>query len=73
MENIGNVRRKSVSVKEYTLKDLAGIYETSLYLMRKKIAKVKKTLGKREGYFYDTKQVERIFALVPLPSHVDII
>lgn len=68
-----NVRRKRICVKTYKLKDLAGIYEVSLYYMRKFIFKHKKAVGKREGHYYSTEQVSRIFKLVQLPSHVEIV
>jgi hypothetical protein len=47
-----SVKRKSCCIKEYTLKDIAGIYEVSLYIMRKRLSKIKTALGKRDGYFY---------------------
>lgn len=67
------VKRTSVSIKEYTLKDIAGIYEVSLYIMRKRLKALKKALGKREGYFYRAEQVRLIFENIKLPSHVDIV
>ena len=68
------VKRKSVSIQEYTLKDLAGIYEISLYRMRKKLAKIKMAIGERKnGNYYETEQVVLIFQNVKLPSHVEII
>jgi len=67
------VKRKSCCIKEYTLKELAGIYEVSLYIMRKRLKAIKKALGKRDGNFYKTEQVKLIFDTVKLPSHIDIV
>lgn len=73
MERKENVGIRRVPIKAYTLKDLAGIYETSLYHMRKRLKKIKKAVGEREGYFYEIEQVRKIFKLEPLPSHIEII
>ena len=63
-----NTSKKSVTVKAYKLKEIAELYRVSLYLMRRLISKNKKAIGKREGYFYSTEQVEKIFQLIKLPS-----
>lgn len=65
-------RRKTVVVQQYTLKQLAEIYCVTRYMMRNRIKKIKKEIGRRYGYYYDTSQVEKIFNLIKLPSNVDI-
>lgn len=66
-------KRRTLVVKEYTLNDLAEVYEMSKYRFRSRIGKFKKEIGKRVGYFYDTNQVRKIFELIPLPSDIDLI
>lgn len=72
MDAQGN-KRRTLHIKEYTLQDLADVYEMSKYRMRCRIAKYKKQIGKREGYFYEIEQVRIIFQLIPLPSDIDIV
>jgi hypothetical protein len=72
MDAQGN-KRRTLIVKEYTLHDLALVYEMSKYRMRCRIAKYKKEVGKRIGYFYETEQVRKIFQLIPLPSDIDLV
>ena len=67
-EQKNNTSKRSVTVKAYKLKEIAELYRVSLYLMRRLISKNKKAIGKREGYFYSTEQVEKIFQLIKLPS-----
>ncbi len=66
-------QRRSVIVKSYKLKELALIYRVSCYLMRLMISKHKKSIGKREGYYYQTEQVIKIFSLLKPPSDIDIV
>lgn len=66
-------KRKYIVIKNYKLKDLADIYRISKYLMRALILKHKKQIGKRDGHFYYTEQVQRIFELIKLPSDTTII
>lgn len=73
METGENNKRKYIVTKNYKLKDLADIYRVSKYLMRVWIAKHKKKIGKREGHFYQTEQVQLIFELIKLPSDTIII
>jgi hypothetical protein len=68
-----SVERKRYCIKEYKLKELADIYEVSMYRMRKKLKAIAKVLGKRIGYYYNCTQVKIIFEQVPLPSHIEII
>ncbi len=68
MDEQKNTFKKSVVIKNYKLKELAYLYCVSNYRMRKLIFKIKKAIGKREGYFYSTEQVEKIFRLIKLPS-----
>lgn len=73
METGENDKRKYIVIKNYKLKDLADIYRISKYLMRVWILKHKKQIGKREGHFYHTEQVQIIFELIKLPSDTTII
>lgn len=66
-------KRRTLVVKEYTLTDLAQVYEMSKYRLRTRLAKYKKEIGKRAGYFYETEQVRKIFQLIPLPSDIDLV
>lgn len=68
-----SVERKRYCIKEYKLKELAEIYEISLYRMRQKLKAIAKVLGKRIGHYYNCLQVKLIFETVPLPSHIEII
>lgn len=67
------IKRRKVVIQSYKLKELADIYKISKYLMRSLIAKHKKAIGKREGYFFRSEQVAKIFLLIKPPSDVDII
>jgi len=68
-----NSKQRNVIVKSYKLKELADFYQVSNYLMRKLIAKHKRAIGKREGYYYRPDQVVLIFDLIKPPSNVKII
>lgn len=68
-----DAKRRTVVTQPYKLKELALLYRVSCYLMRKMLAKNKKAIGKREGYFYNTEQVEKIFGLYKLPSDIDLV
>jgi hypothetical protein len=68
-----DAKRRTVVIMSYKLKELAGIYKTSLYLMRRSLEEHKRAIGKRKGYFYKTEQVELIFQLIALPSDVDLV
>ncbi len=72
METQGKKRRILV-LKEYTLTDLAQFYDMSRYRLRTRLAKYKKEIGKRTGYFYEIEQVRKIITLIPLPSDIDIV
>lgn len=69
----GEKKRRTLVVKEYTLHELAIVYEMSKYRLRCRIEAHKKEVGKRTGYFYKTQQVLKIFSLIPLPSDIDLI
>lgn len=73
MDKDRNVRRKRICVKSYKLRDLAKIYDVSLYIMRRLITRVQFTIGKREGHYYSAEQVEQIFKLIKLPSNIEIV
>jgi hypothetical protein len=73
METGENDKRKYIVIKNYKLKDLADIYRISKYLMRVWIFKHHKKVGKREGHYYQTEQVQIIFDLIKLPSDTTII
>lgn len=66
--------RRTVIVTSYTLQELAFVvYGISKYHMRKLLDKHKDKIGERDGYFYETDQVRKIFELIPLPSNVDLV
>lgn len=65
-------KRNVIVIQQYTLKDLADIYCVTKYIMRNRIKKLKKEIGKRTGYYYETEQVEKIFNLIKLPSNVEL-
>jgi len=65
-------QKRVVIIMDYTLTELANIYCISPYMMRNKIKKIEKHLGKRTGYYYQTEQVEKIFRLIMLPSNIDL-
>jgi hypothetical protein len=68
-----NVRKRRISVKDYSLKQLAILYNVSRYIFRRKLAPHQAAIGKRNGQFYDPYQVELIFRLIPLPSHIEVV
>jgi hypothetical protein len=55
-------------VKPYTTKELAGLYEISPRVFLKWIKPFKNRIGKRNGWFYNLLQVERIFAALGTPK-----
>ena len=64
---------KKVIIQDYNLKELAAIYNLSKYLLRNKMKSYEDQIGKRTGYEYSPAQVELIFRLVKLPSHIQIV
>lgn len=73
MDTKENGKQKNVIIKSYKLKELADFYQVSNYLMRRLIAKHKKVIGKREGYYFRPDQVLKIFELIKPPSNIHII
>lgn len=65
-------KRNIVVIQQYTLTDLADIYCVTKYIMRNRIKKIKNEIGERDGYYYETEQVEKIFNLIKLPSNVEL-
>ncbi len=72
-QNRESVVKKTITVKSYKLKELANIYDVSLYIMRGLIKAHTKKIGRREGYYYRTEQVQTIFGLIKLPSNINIL
>lgn len=68
-----NTRIKRIIIQPYNLKELAAIYGMTLYRMRRSLQPHMKRLGKREGYFFTTKQVILILRFVKLPSNVEVV
>lgn len=68
-----NSRIKRIIIKPYNLKELAEIYGLTLYRMRRALKPHLAHLGKRDGYFFATKQVTKIFKFVKLPSNVKVV
>lgn len=67
-DSSGLPKKIFVAIKDYKLKELAAIYKVSEYRMRKRIKSKIKQIGKMDGYYYATEQVEKIFKLFVLPS-----
>jgi hypothetical protein len=65
--------KKIVSIRDYKLKELAGVYGLSPYLMRKRIKKHLKKIGEPDGQYYLFEQVQKIFELIKLPSNIIIV
>jgi hypothetical protein len=65
--------KKIVSLRDYKLKELAGVYGLSPYLMRKRIKKHQKKIGDPDGQYYLFEQVQKIFELIKLPSNVVVV
>lgn len=65
-------KKRVVVIQQYTLLDLANIYCVTKYMMRNRITKIKKEIGKRTGNYYETEQVEKIFRLIMLPSNIEL-
>lgn len=68
-----NIRTKRIIIKPYNLKELADIYGMTLYRMRRSLHPLKARLGKKEGYFFTTKQVHLILRFVKLPSNIEVV
>ncbi|MDP2385693.1 MAG: hypothetical protein Q8M29_04940 [Bacteroidota bacterium] len=67
------IRTKRIVIKSYNLTQLAEIYGMTLYRMRRALHPLKVRLGKKEGYFYTTKQVTLILRFVKLPSNIEVV
>lgn len=72
-DSSGLPKKTFVVVKDYKLKELAAIYKISEYRMRIRIKRIIKQIGKMDGYYYQTEQVEKIFKLIVLPSDTFIL
>ena len=68
-----NVRRKRISVQDYNFKELAEIYNVSRYLLHRKLFPHRAVIGEPKGYYYEASQVQLIFKLIALPSHIEIV
>lgn len=75
MSDVGkdSTRIKKVVVKSYHLRELAAIYDKTVYRMRKSLRPHKIRIGNKEGYYYTIEQVTLIFRLVQLPSNVELV
>lgn len=72
-DSSGLPKKTFVVIRDYKLKELAAIYKISEYRMRKHIKSKIKQIGKMDGYYYETEQVEKIFKLFVLPSDTIIL
>lgn len=63
--------RRVVEVKAYSIGELASLYEISVRTMNRWLRPHLERIGKREGRFYNVKQVEFIFEHFGLPKDYD--
>lgn len=56
-----------IKVKPYNLKELCRLYDMSPYTMRRNLRALEELLGKREGYYFNARQVHIIFRELGLP------
>jgi hypothetical protein len=61
-------KQNHISVKFYTLKELAEIYKVCIPTFKRMIAPYEEIIGKHKGRYYTITQVKLIFQYVDLPS-----
>ena len=62
------LEKHHISIKPYTLKELADIYKVSVPTFKRKLAPYEHRLGEHAGRYYSIGQVKLIFQYVDLPS-----
>jgi hypothetical protein len=72
-ENWNKIQKKlqqqnHISIKFYTLKELAEIYKVCIPTFKRMIAPYEGLIGKHKGRYYTITQVKLIFQYVDLPS-----
>ena len=68
MENTENIKeKKQIQIRTYSNKELCVLYGTNRHTLRKWLAPYEKEIGKRCGYLYFPKQVEKIFEKLGVP------
>lgn len=66
-----STERKKVSIKAYSIGELAALYEISVRTMNRWLKPHLEKVGKREGRFYSIKQVSVIFEQLGMPGDFD--
>jgi uncharacterized protein YjcR len=65
-------QKKKVYIKAYLLKELAALYTVDTRTIKKWID-AHESIGKRIGYYYQPGQVKKIFELIELPGHCELV
>lgn len=63
--------RKAMSIRAYTLKQIAGLYCVSKQTFKLWLKPFEKDIGKRIGHFYSVKQIKIIFDKLGTPDDID--
>ncbi len=66
-----STERKTVTIKAYSIGELAALYEISVRTMNRWLKPHTELIGKRQGRFYSVKQVTIIFDQLGLPKDFD--
>lgn len=57
-----------IKIRQYTPKELAGLYQCSNKTLNNWISHLKEVLGPRKGHFYSPRQVRIIVEQIGLPK-----
>ncbi len=67
-ESNKNNKHENIPVQPYSLKELSAMYGVSKNTFKKWLQPFKEELGKRNGYYYNNKQVKLIFDKLGSPE-----
>ena len=67
------MKKNSISLKPYSISELARIYGVDPRTLKKWLSPFQKELGNRQGRFYQIPQVKIIFDKLSLPSEISLI
>ncbi|MGC4036070.1 MAG: hypothetical protein QM764_08915 [Chitinophagaceae bacterium] len=63
--------RKNLTVKPYSKQELTLMYKVSKKTMTRWLKPHLSVIGRREGRYYNVKQIETIFTILGIPESLD--
>ncbi len=71
MNPSNRLQNRSFSIRAYSKKELANLYDVSKMTMTRWLRPHLEKIGKREGHTYTVKQVTIIFEILGIPDCLD--